>query len=234
MRRSEETVVLQDKRSGRNVVRSLVIRAYRRLRPWLESLEHDEMAGRAAEPAGLHHFPTFLCRLIEEATRAERYHLEFGVVGQRFLFGYRSGLSDFLAGPAESLAESARSQRAMASLPADQSSRARSLSTAIAAAVTDLKGRQTHSASLLEQSIELRSRRKSRWSSAGGSEITAHTLPSWVLPRSRRGAAQRNLVNWRGENDTRRPKLACPGTRIESPRRSPLRCLPVRGPARGQ
>src|SRR5205807_1408899 len=38
---------------------------------------------------------------------------------------------------------------AMASLPADQSSRARSLSTAIAAAVTDLKGRQTHSASLL-------------------------------------------------------------------------------------
>src|SRR5439155_8311023 len=44
---------------------------------------------------------------------------------------------------------------AIAGLPADQSARARSLSDAIAVAVTDLKGRQTRSASLLEQSIEL-------------------------------------------------------------------------------
>jgi flagellar biosynthesis/type III secretory pathway chaperone len=44
---------------------------------------------------------------------------------------------------------------AIASLPASQSARARSISKAIAAAVTELKGRQMHSASLLEQSIEL-------------------------------------------------------------------------------
>src|SRR6266849_6442557 len=44
---------------------------------------------------------------------------------------------------------------AIASLPADQSARARSLSDAIAVAVTELKGRQTHTASLLEQSIEV-------------------------------------------------------------------------------
>jgi flagellar biosynthesis/type III secretory pathway chaperone len=44
---------------------------------------------------------------------------------------------------------------ALASLPADQSARARSLSDAIAVTVTQLKGRQTHNASLLEQSIEV-------------------------------------------------------------------------------
>ena len=44
---------------------------------------------------------------------------------------------------------------AIAGLPADQSAPAISLSDAIAVAVTDLKGRQTRSASLLEQSIEL-------------------------------------------------------------------------------
>jgi len=44
---------------------------------------------------------------------------------------------------------------AIASLPADQSARARSLSNSIAADVTELKGRQTHSSNLLEQSIEL-------------------------------------------------------------------------------
>jgi hypothetical protein len=44
---------------------------------------------------------------------------------------------------------------AIASLPADQSARARSVSDAIAVAVTQLKGRQTHTASLLEQSIEV-------------------------------------------------------------------------------
>src|SRR6266851_2671829 len=40
---------------------------------------------------------------------------------------------------------------AIASLPAHQSARARNMSKAIAVAVTELKGRQTHSASLLEQ-----------------------------------------------------------------------------------
>jgi len=44
---------------------------------------------------------------------------------------------------------------AIAGLPEDQSARARWLSKAIASAVTELKGRQSHSASLLEQSIEL-------------------------------------------------------------------------------
>jgi flagellar biosynthesis/type III secretory pathway chaperone len=44
---------------------------------------------------------------------------------------------------------------ALASLPADQSARARSLSDAVGVAVTQLRGRQTQSASLLEQSIEL-------------------------------------------------------------------------------
>src|SRR4051812_12111190 len=43
----------------------------------------------------------------------------------------------------------------IASLAADQSARAQSLSTAIAAAVNELKSRQIHSAGLLEQSIEL-------------------------------------------------------------------------------
>jgi hypothetical protein len=62
------------------LLRSLIVRGYRRMRPWLESLEHDEMAGFATDPSGLYHFPTFLCRLIEEAARAERYRLEFGVV----------------------------------------------------------------------------------------------------------------------------------------------------------
>ncbi len=44
---------------------------------------------------------------------------------------------------------------AIASLPVDQAARASTLSQTIAAAVTELKARQTHSASLLEQSIEL-------------------------------------------------------------------------------
>jgi hypothetical protein len=47
-------------------------------------------------------------------------HLEFGVVGQRFLLGYRSGLSDFLAGPDETLAENPRYRKAMAALPAER------------------------------------------------------------------------------------------------------------------
>ncbi|MEA2511210.1 MAG: hypothetical protein QOJ59_697, partial [Thermomicrobiales bacterium] len=47
-------------------------------------------------------------------------HLEFGVAGQRFLLGYRSGLSDFLAGPAETLAGNPRYQEAMAALPAER------------------------------------------------------------------------------------------------------------------
>jgi hypothetical protein len=47
-------------------------------------------------------------------------HLEFGVAGDRFLFGYRSGLSDFLAGPDETLAGSPRYRAAMAALPAER------------------------------------------------------------------------------------------------------------------
>jgi hypothetical protein len=47
-------------------------------------------------------------------------HLEFGVAGQRFLLGYRSGLSDFLAGPDETLADAPRYQSAMAALPAER------------------------------------------------------------------------------------------------------------------
>jgi len=58
----------------------LIVRGYRRLRPWLERLEHDEMAGSAVRADGVHHLPTFLGRLIEETARAERYQLEYGVV----------------------------------------------------------------------------------------------------------------------------------------------------------
>lgn len=47
-------------------------------------------------------------------------HLEFGVAGQRFLLGYRSGLSDFLAGPDETLAGTPRYREAMAALPAER------------------------------------------------------------------------------------------------------------------
>jgi hypothetical protein len=47
-------------------------------------------------------------------------HLEFGVAGQRFLLGYRSGLSDFLAGPDETLADAPRYQEAMAALPVER------------------------------------------------------------------------------------------------------------------
>jgi hypothetical protein len=47
-------------------------------------------------------------------------HLEFGVAGQQFLLGYRSGLSDFLAGPDETLADAPRYRDAMAALPAER------------------------------------------------------------------------------------------------------------------
>jgi hypothetical protein len=47
-------------------------------------------------------------------------HVEFGVVGERFLLGYRSGLSDFLAGPDETLADLPRYRKALAELPAER------------------------------------------------------------------------------------------------------------------
>src|SRR5438067_2253162 len=80
MRQSSRTRDIQVKTRGRSLIRALIVRGYRRFRPWLESLEHNEMAGSAVETAGVYHFPTFLCRLIEEAARAERYQLEFGIV----------------------------------------------------------------------------------------------------------------------------------------------------------
>jgi hypothetical protein len=62
------------------MVRSLIVRAYRQLKPWLESLEQEESAGGGgAVTSGVSHFPTFLCRLMEEMARAERHHLEFGL-----------------------------------------------------------------------------------------------------------------------------------------------------------
>lgn len=47
-------------------------------------------------------------------------HVELGVVDQRFLLGYRSGVSDFLAGPTETLADNPRYQAAMSVLPAER------------------------------------------------------------------------------------------------------------------
>src|SRR5436309_1393674 len=71
----------QRRETGRGMVRSLIVRAYRRLKPWLESLEKAEtVEGGAAVTSGVSHFPTFLCRLMEELARAERHHLEFGLV----------------------------------------------------------------------------------------------------------------------------------------------------------
>ena len=62
------------------MMRSLIVRAYRWLKPWLESLEKEEtVEGGAAVTSGVSHFPTFLCRLMEELARSERHHLEFGL-----------------------------------------------------------------------------------------------------------------------------------------------------------
>lgn len=65
----------------RGLARSLVLGTYRRLKPWLENLERAEtVEGAAAATSGVSHFPTFLCRLMEETARAERHHLELGLV----------------------------------------------------------------------------------------------------------------------------------------------------------
>ena len=66
--------------AGPGFVRSWIVRGYRQLRPWLEALEYEERAEQGTDTTGVSHFPTFLCRLIEEAARAERYRLEFGLV----------------------------------------------------------------------------------------------------------------------------------------------------------
>jgi hypothetical protein len=63
------------------MVRTLMLGAYRRLRPWLENLEREESMGDGpAVTSGVSHFPTFLCRLMEELVRAERHHLELGLL----------------------------------------------------------------------------------------------------------------------------------------------------------
>jgi hypothetical protein len=68
-------------RLGRRIIRWLIVPAYRRLRPWLEAMEIEETSdGAAAGASGVSHFPTFLCRLMEELARAERQHLEMGLV----------------------------------------------------------------------------------------------------------------------------------------------------------
>ncbi len=69
----------QRRRVGRAIMRSLVVPTYRRLKPWLEALEREETGGAAAM-SGVSHFPTFLCRLMEELARAERHRLEMGLV----------------------------------------------------------------------------------------------------------------------------------------------------------
>jgi diguanylate cyclase with GGDEF domain len=67
--------------TGQGMVRGLIVRAYHRLKPWLESLENQESAaGGPAVASGVSHFPTFLCRLMEELARAERHHLELGLL----------------------------------------------------------------------------------------------------------------------------------------------------------
>lgn len=67
--------------AGRGLARSLIACAYRRLKPWLENLEREEtVEGGEAVTSGVSHFPTFLCRLMEETARAERHHLEMGLV----------------------------------------------------------------------------------------------------------------------------------------------------------
>lgn len=61
--------------------RALIARAYRKLRPWLEAIEHQDATQHSLDGVpGLYHFPTFLVRLGEELARAECCHLELGVV----------------------------------------------------------------------------------------------------------------------------------------------------------
>jgi hypothetical protein len=63
------------------MVRTLILGGYRRLRPWLERLESEESMGDGpVVTSGVSHFPTFLCRLMEELVRAERHHLELGLL----------------------------------------------------------------------------------------------------------------------------------------------------------
>jgi Diguanylate cyclase, GGDEF domain len=69
------------RRVGRDLIRAAIVAVYRRLRPWLEALEREEaIGGDIAGMSGVSHFPTFLCRLMEELARAERQHLEMGLV----------------------------------------------------------------------------------------------------------------------------------------------------------
>jgi hypothetical protein len=61
--------------------RSLIARAYRRLRSWLEAIAEREAAEREVYLApGVLAFHPFLLRLREEIERAERYSHEMGLV----------------------------------------------------------------------------------------------------------------------------------------------------------
>lgn len=63
------------------MVRTVILKLYQHLKPWLDALEAQEMADRGDRVApGLHPFPSFLCRLVEEIERAERYRLQLGLV----------------------------------------------------------------------------------------------------------------------------------------------------------
>jgi hypothetical protein len=61
--------------------RTVLVGAYRKLKPWLEVLEQQHEAQESTSLApGLVHFPTFLLRLKEELILAERYRRELGLV----------------------------------------------------------------------------------------------------------------------------------------------------------
>jgi hypothetical protein len=60
---------------------ALILRLYRRLKPWLEALEQQHEAQESTgQTPGLLYFPGFLIRLQEEIARARRYHRELGLV----------------------------------------------------------------------------------------------------------------------------------------------------------
>jgi hypothetical protein len=64
-----------------SIGRSLVARAYRRLRPWLEAIEEQDAARHSGQVVpGIHPFHPFLIRLQEEIGRAERYSRDMGLV----------------------------------------------------------------------------------------------------------------------------------------------------------
>jgi hypothetical protein len=63
------------------VGRAMIAGAYRKLKPWLESIEQQHLAQESHRLApGLLPLTAFLIRLTDETTRAERYRRELGLV----------------------------------------------------------------------------------------------------------------------------------------------------------